>query len=160
MKDRKMLDQDEICKTLTEGKWASIAIMSVDGWPCVAPFNYGCCEGHMYIRCQPGFLTEAVTRDPRTSFMVVVGYNLGTCPENAYLNSLEYNSVIGRGKASIVQDEAEKEKLMNWIAGRYKKGTTGSSNDAEWGSQVIDIKIDEMTGQHNKFPIPEDTPIL
>ncbi|MEN6327059.1 MAG: pyridoxamine 5'-phosphate oxidase family protein, partial [Syntrophomonas sp.] len=65
--------------------------------------------------------------------------------------SLRYQSVITRGKATMLEDLNEKIAALNILASKYSKGNTSSVIDPKKAevTAVIVIDIEEMTGKYN-----------
>jgi nitroimidazol reductase NimA-like FMN-containing flavoprotein (pyridoxamine 5'-phosphate oxidase superfamily) len=68
---------------------------------------------------------------------------------------MRYRSVIGFGRAVILEDPAEKKHGLNCIMRHYQGGTHEFSGADVASVTVIRIRIESMTGKkHDDGPVP------
>jgi len=65
--------------------------------------------------------------------------------------SMSYQSVIGFGKADIVEDPEEKHKALDVIMAQYSDRQYQFPDNKVKATAVIKVKIDSMTGKQSGF---------
>lgn len=71
--------------------------------------------------------------------------------ENACEWGMKYQSVVGFGKASFIDDPEHKRKALNIIMNQYSDRQFQFSENAINGTVVIKIEITSMTGKQSGF---------
>ena len=69
--------------------------------------------------------------------------------EKACKWGIKYQSVIGFGKAVLVENIEEKQKALNIIISQYSDQNFQSPDKAIKKTEIIKIKIEKMTGKHS-----------
>ena len=155
-RERQITDQQEILRILDTAKVLHLG-MCVDNEPYVVPMNYGYCleEGKLV------FYLHSAVRGKKLDMLgqnpnVFVELDCDREPfegEKPCQYGLAYSSVMGRGKARIIEDVEEKIKAMKLLM------KTQTQKDFEFNERlvsivaVIRIDVDEFTAKHR--PIPE-----
>jgi nitroimidazol reductase NimA-like FMN-containing flavoprotein (pyridoxamine 5'-phosphate oxidase superfamily) len=95
--------------------------LSVDGQPYVVPLNFGYADGVFYVHSKPfGKKLEWLARNPRVAFSLQSGVEPLHDAVKAENCTMRYLSVIGEGRAELVQDLAEKRKALDSICAQYQ----------------------------------------
>ena len=152
----KITEPDEIARILNTAKVLHMGL-AVDNEPYVLPMNYG-------YRLEDGRLTlylhsavksrklDMIRANSKVSFSI----DCDRMPFEGRVPcqyGLVYSSVMGRGKARIVEDVAEKMKAMSILM------KTQTGKDFTFNAQlvsivaVIRIDVEEYTAKHR--PLPE-----
>ncbi len=71
--------------------------------------------------------------------------------EEACQWGMRYRSVIGFGKAFLVDDTEEKRRAYNVIMNHYSSKLSAYSQDALDKTLIIKVVIDEMTGKQSGY---------
>ena len=71
--------------------------------------------------------------------------------EDACHWSMKYKSVIGFGKAVLLEDLDEKRKALNIIMSQYSDRTFQFNDATLKGTVVIKVEIESMTGKQSEF---------
>lgn len=121
--------------------------LSVGDRPYVVPLAFGYEGGSLYFHSSPkGMKMEMITRNPRVCFEVDTDIEVVTSGDPCRWH-ICYNSVIGFGTVSIVEDAEEKRKALEAIKDHY------SVEPADYGAipleaiAVIRLDIENMTGR-------------
>jgi nitroimidazol reductase NimA-like FMN-containing flavoprotein (pyridoxamine 5'-phosphate oxidase superfamily) len=69
--------------------------------------------------------------------------------ENACMFGMKYRSVIGFGKASLIEDASEKEKALDIIMRQYSDREFNYTNDFLQHMLIIKVEIDSITGKES-----------
>lgn len=122
-----------------------------DNLPYVVPVCFGYGDGFIYIHsAHVGEKIDIIKANNNVCFEVDVDVEL-VRDEAPCKWSVNYRSVIGFGKASLIEDPAEKIEAFNIIMEHYS-GTSGHEyHEALLGvAAIIKIEIDRMTGKKSK----------
>lgn len=149
-KTQKQINQ-EAQAILERGNILCLA-MCQEGQPYVVPMNYGCLDGKLYMHTGPkGLKMEILADNPQVSFTVMESVELMSAP-NPCKWDVRYRSVVGLGRAALVEDLAEKAAGLEAIARRC--GYDGDMNfppEKVRGLAVICIEIDHLSGKKNQI---------
>jgi nitroimidazol reductase NimA-like FMN-containing flavoprotein (pyridoxamine 5'-phosphate oxidase superfamily) len=148
--NREIKDPKAIRAIMEEASVCRIGL-SDDGIPYVVPMNFGLGENCLYLHCAAeGQKLDIIRQNDRVCFEmdflreVVRG-------ESACGFSARYVSVIGFGRAVIVEDAAEKRTALDRIMEHY--GETGPftyQNDILVKTTVVRIIIESLTAKHRE----------
>ncbi len=107
------MSAEEIADFLSEKVCGVICLNGEDGFPYGVPVNYVMMDGSIYIHgSKRGDKVDAIARDPRCCFTVVEDGGFEITGENACNTTTVFRSVIVRGNAVAVTDEALKGKVL------------------------------------------------
>jgi len=116
--EREITDRAQIRAIMEEARVCRIGL-SDDGTPYVVPVNFGLGENCLYFHCAAqGRKLDIIRRNERVCFEmdhfreVVLGQSACGC-------SARYESVIGFGRAVILEDPAEKRLALDRIMEHY-----------------------------------------
>lgn len=146
------LSGDEIGRILKKCDTGVLAVCGDDGYPYAVPVNfvYDGEAGVIYFHCaRDGHKLDAIRRDEKVSFCVVGKDRV--MPEKF---ATEYESVILFGRASLVEDSAEKRAALEMIVQKYSADYVKEGEDEIqrfWDRVgIVRIQIDHMTGKSSK----------
>ena len=155
-REQKITDPEQIRAILDEAKVLYLGLSTGDE-PYVLPMNYGYCleDGKLVLYLHSGLKgkkLDMIRENPRVSF--ALDWNRAPFEgDRACRYGMSYSSVMGRGKAQIVNDVKEKTRAMSLLM----KAQTGKdfSFEDRLVSIVAVIRIDvaEYSAKHR--PIPE-----
>ncbi|MHB8910511.1 MAG: pyridoxamine 5'-phosphate oxidase family protein [Syntrophales bacterium] len=122
--------------------------LSDDGMPYVVPMNFGLGENCLYLHCAAeGRKLDIIRRNDRVCFEMDLLREV-VRGESACGFSARYESVIGFGRAVIVEDAAEKRAALDRIMGHYgEKGPFTYQDDILAKTTVIRIAINRLTAK-------------
>ena len=130
-----------------------LGTVAVDGWPNIKPLNFAYNDWRIYFHCaKEGEKLEEIRRDNRICFEVdlPIAYVKGTA-ENPCRASYLYRSVIIRGRATIVDDQAERERGLDLLMAKYQpEGGYGPYPEEKLEiTAVVRIDIDDISGKED-----------
>lgn len=134
----------QILESCTNG---ILSVTGDGGYPYGVPVSYVYIDGKIYFHCAPeGHKMDAIKADPKVSFCVVGADNVS--PEKF---TTKYKSVICFGKASVVENEADKQAALELIIGKYSADFIAGGLEhirKMWDkTAVVQIDIQHMTGK-------------
>lgn len=148
--EREIRDPAEIEDILKRARSCRLALAGEEG-PYVVPLSYGYRDRTFYIHSAPaGRKIDMIRRDPRVCIQVGVDADVVEA-EKACGWSSRYRSVIGFGRAVIVEDPHEKRAGLDILMSHYGEGPF-DYDDASVGAMVIlRVDIDTMTGKKSRL---------
>jgi nitroimidazol reductase NimA-like FMN-containing flavoprotein (pyridoxamine 5'-phosphate oxidase superfamily) len=125
--------------------------LSDDGMPYVVPMNFGLGENCLYFHCAAeGRKLDIIRRNDRVCFEMDL-FREVVRGESACGCSARYESVIGFGRAVIVEDAAEKRAALDRIMEHYgEKGPFIYQDDILAKTAVIRITIESLTAKRHE----------
>ena len=144
--DKQLTDSADIERILSSASLCHLSMVD-DGKPYVVPMNFGYANGALYFHSAPeGRKIDVMRKNPDVCFSVIGKYDLKT-GEKACSWTAKYSSVIGTGKASILEDRVEKEKGLAILMAQYSEEEYDFSDEKLDGVVVIKVEIEGMTGK-------------
>ena len=148
--DREIKDKAAILAIMEEAQVCRIGL-SDDGLPYIVPLNFGLGENSLYLHCATaGLKLDILRKNDRVCFEMdllreVVRGGSG-CGWTA-----RYESVIGFGRAVIVEVPADKRSALDRIMEHYgAEGPFSYPDETLARTAVIRIGIESITGKRRE----------
>ena len=131
-KDREVLGDENIAKIIGQCTTCHVAMVDDAGVPYVIPlsFGYSLEDGvlELYFHCaHAGKKLDCIRKNPNVAFSMCVENRI-EIHEDVYCKSGRfYASVVGQGKAEIVEDSAEKCRGLSLLMERQAAGSAHST---------------------------------
>lgn len=125
--------------------------VSVGDVPYVVPVNYAYWEGTIVFHCGlAGKKLDAISSNPNVCF--TVAHQVGKVQRHDKGNTChpDSDSVICQGRARIVQDVAERQRLLNAFNHSFRPDADEISLDSAAKCGLVEIKLTEMTGRRER----------
>jgi uncharacterized protein len=143
------LDQTKIVGIIAKAKVCRLGL--ADGnQPYVVPLSFGYHEMALYFHTgKKGRKMEILKKNNRVCFEMETDLEILPA-DNPCKWNMGYKSVVGYGRAVILEDPTEKQKALDVIVKHY--GGTPMEYDEKRvnGLAVIKLEIDGMTGKESK----------
>jgi nitroimidazol reductase NimA-like FMN-containing flavoprotein (pyridoxamine 5'-phosphate oxidase superfamily) len=120
-----------------------------DAQPYVVPMNYGYRDGRLYFHCaREGRKIDILRRNDRVCVVVDTDTRIvkGEAPCRW---TTKYRSVIGIGRARIIEDEKEKRDGLDVIMNQHGGGGDGYDERSLQQALVIEVVLESMTGKQS-----------
>jgi hypothetical protein len=157
--DRAVYDREAAYRILDEGFLCHVGFV-VDGQPFVIPTSYGRKEDSLYIH---GSAASRMLRQMKESVPVCVAVTLldGLVLARSIFNhSMNYRSVVVLGKATLVDDPAEKIEALRLLSEHIIPGRWADSrqpNERELkATSVLRLPIEEFSAKVRSGPVVDD----
>ena len=133
---------------LIRGRLCHIA-MACENEPYLVTVNYGYKSGSIYFHSAPeGRKIEMIRANPNICFMVMIDDQLVSGDNPCKDWSMNYRSVIGYGKATILRKLSEKIEGLNILMEHYTNGGPFKFSEKELEeTTVVKIQIKEISGK-------------
>jgi len=149
LSDQEITSQAAIEAIIEEAKFCRLGLVDGDQ-PYVVPLLFGYQDKTLYFHCAlEGRKIDIIKKNPKVCFEVDVSTKL-IGAEEACSWDLKYKSVIGFGKAYLVEDLDEKKKGFRILMAHYSSKTYHIPDKDIEESGIIRMDIEEMTGKHSE----------
>lgn len=143
-RERQVTDANEIRSILAESPVVSLAIRD-DPAPYVVPLFFGHEQGRLYAHSAPsGTKIDLLRADPRVGFAAWTPVEI-TEGRNACSFSARTRSVVGTGKARVVEDETEKRHALDLIMRHTARRDSSFTYDPATVSRTLVIAVEIIT---------------
>lgn len=147
--DREITDRQELLAVIRRCDVCRLALND-DGYPYILPLNFGLNvetdRVEFYFHgASEGYKYELMKRDNRASFEMDCSHRLVTDEEKGNC-TMEYESVIGRGRIEMVPDE-EKRRALDILMAQYHKEDFTYDTAVIPRTKVYKLVVESMTGK-------------
>ena len=123
--------------------------LSDDNFPYIVPLCFGYRDRVLYFHGSlKGKKIGIIKKNQNICFEFDINTEI-VKTEDACHWSMKYRSVIGFGKAQLLEDIEEKRKALNIIMSQYSDGTFEFNDAMLKKTFVIKIEIESMTGKQS-----------
>jgi uncharacterized protein len=157
--ERAVYDRDAVYRILDEGFLCHVGF-AVDGQPFVIPTSYGRKDASLYIH---GSAASRMLRQMKESVPVCITVTLldGLVLARSIFNhSMNYRSVVVLGKATLVDDPAEKLAALRLLSehilpGRWEDSRQPNERELK-ATSVLRVPIEEFSAKVRVGPVVDD----
>ncbi len=147
--DREITNIDEIIKVMEECDVCRLALNDSD-YPYILPLNFGMQieDGKIVLYfhgATEGTKYSLIEKDNRASFEMDCSHELVSDYSRGYC-TMEYKSVIGRGKIEMVPDD-EKYEALKLLVAHYHREEFPFSKAAIPRTKVFKLVVSQITGK-------------
>lgn len=144
------LSDQECYEILKHGNTGVLAVVGDEGYPYTIPINYCFTKDKIYLHCaKEGHKIDAIHKCDKVSFCVIGKDELQ--PE---LFTTFYKSVVVFGKASMIENDAEKRLAITALCDKYVphlKAEGQREIDQFWNAlTMLEIDIEHISGKQTK----------
>ncbi len=147
-KEKEITETTEVEAVIAEAKVCRMALCDGDT-PYVVPLSFGYSDGTFYFHSAvEGRKIDIIGRNDRVCLELEAGVALkpGT---KACDWGVSFRSVIGFGRASLIEDPDAKRRALDIIMGHYTPGAFEYSEAALAKTVVIRVDVTQMTGKRS-----------
>ena len=148
--EREITSPAEIEAILLRARVCSLGLND-EGKAYVVPVNYGYEAGCLYVHsAKEGRKIDALRRDNHVAFAIYTDDEVVEAEKNCGWG-MKYRSVMGVGRASLLNGQEEKEKALGIIMRQH--GSSSMEFDPSQVEKVLIIKveIESMTGKKARY---------
>jgi nitroimidazol reductase NimA-like FMN-containing flavoprotein (pyridoxamine 5'-phosphate oxidase superfamily) len=157
--DRAVYDREAAYRILDEGFLCHVGFVA-DGQPLVIPTSYGRKDDTLFIH---GSAASRMLRQMKEGVPVCITVTLldGLVLARSIFNhSMNYRSVVVLGKATLIDDPAEKIEALRLLSEHIIPGRWADSrlpNERELkATSILRVPIDEFSAKVRKGPVVDD----
>ena len=146
--DKEIKDKAEIESVLQKANICHLGLCD-NGLPYVVPVNYGYADGCLYIHsASEGRKIDLLRKNNLVSFTIYTGDEL-VRSDKACNWSMKFRSVMGVGRATLIEDRQGKEAALRTIMRHYSEKSTDFDPSRVEKILIIKINIDTMAGKRS-----------
>ena len=147
LKENEIKEKNKIQQILKEATICRLALVD-DSKAYIVPMNFGICENMIYLHSAPkGRKIDIIKKNNYVCFEVETDTKL-VKGEKPCDFTMSYKSVIGYGKAYIVENKEDKIKGLDHIMRKYSEEKKFEYNAGVLDKMVIiRIEIESLTGK-------------
>jgi len=128
--------------------------LAEDNVPYVVPVHFGYAGKCLYFHCATqGKKLDIIRRNNNVCFEIDTDYQLVRPDGPPCKCSARYRSVIGFGKASVIEDRGEKAAALNIVSQHYGSSPYQFSDEEMEGVAVVKIDVSNMTGKQAGYEV-------
>jgi uncharacterized protein len=148
-KEKEITDLAEIESVIKKSFVCRLAMCDADQ-PYVVPICFGYKENVLYFHSAgAGRKIDILKKNNRVCFEFDIDAELAKKGEDRCDWGMTFQSVIGSGKAVILEDEESKRKALDIIMGQYDQGDFQYADAKMKITTVFKVDIEEMTGKRS-----------
>ncbi len=147
-KEKEIIDIKEIEKFLHQSNVCRLAMVDGDK-PYMVPMNFGYQDGYLFFHsAKQGRKIDLLQKNPNVCFEFdqLIKFKKAKI---ACDWGVEYKSVIGSGRARLLENLEEKIDALNIIMSQYSDRTFEYPEEMLEKTAVIKVQIDSMTGKQS-----------
>jgi len=148
--NREITDKPAIRALMEEALVCRIGLCD-GGTPYVIPMNFGLGENCLFLHCATeGRKLDILRRNDRVCFEMDFLREIRQGPESCGWGA-RYESIIGFGRAILVEDAAEKRFALDCIMDHYRaQGPYAYPDDILAKTAIIRIEIESLRGKRHE----------
>ena len=145
-KEKEIIDRDAIEAILAKSTVCRLALSTNDR-PYIVPLCFGYEDNALYFHtAREGKKIDILKKNNRVCFEVDCDHEL-VSNETPCKWSMKYRSVIGDGKASLIDDPESKRRALDIVMLHYAGRPSGYSAGNMEKMLIIKVEIESMTGK-------------
>ncbi len=153
--DREVVDSKCVWEIIRRAEVCRVAFCGED-WPYIVPMNFSMLDGTLYFHCaSDGVKLDLLKANPNVCFEVETGVQV-VPGDQACGWSVRYQSVIGFGCASVVEDLDEKRAGLKALLAQYRvlaqykaDGETEIPQNILSETTIFRVDIHSLTGKES-----------
>jgi len=150
--ERELKNRETMISMLERSPVGRIATINYEGFPVIKPVNFLYLDGKIYLHSSTkGEKIEDIQRGSPVCFEVDEPIAYVIASKVACQASYYYRSIIVKGKASFVEDQDKKMKILDRMMEKYQpEGDYGDMPiEIQKKTAMIEISVEEITGKEN-----------
>jgi len=146
--DREITAQEEIWEIVHSAEICHLGLCS-DNWPYVVPLNLGVAGETLYFHCAAEGTKLDLLRANANACFQIEGQVETVSNDKACGWSVRYESVIGFGQLSIVEDDEEKLKAIAALVGQYTDQAVEYPERVSANTIILRLDVQSITGKRS-----------
>lgn len=155
--DKEIKDPEILLEILNQSEVCRIALCD-GGKPYLVPMNFAYSENKLYLHSATGGRKIDILKENNNICFQMDIKTQMVRSENPCSWGMKYLSVIGSGKAHLIDDLSGKKEVLDIIMGKYsQKSVKSSEKSFEYSDEslnnvlVIKVEVEEITGKKSGY---------
>ena len=146
------LSEERMDALMERARYGVISTIGEDGYPYGTPVNFVVLDGRIFFHGRKvGEKVSNLKRDPRCCFTVVEEQGFERCDDGACNTTSLYECVIIRGKVRMIEDDAEKMRILRATVDKLTPERKADEIDAKKvpPTGIFEIVPESRTGKYH-----------
>ncbi|MBC8434256.1 MAG: pyridoxamine 5'-phosphate oxidase family protein [Desulfobacterales bacterium] len=149
-KEKEILDREEMESIISKADVCRLGL-SVDNIPYIVPLNFGYRDSCLYFHTpKVGKKMDMIKTNSRVCFEMDIDHEVVRA-ENPCDSSMKFRSVIGYGRASLLDEIEEKRRALDIIVEHYSGQVNEYKEKMVDHLSVIKVQVESMTGKKSGY---------
>ncbi len=149
-KEKEILGREEMESIISKADVCRLGL-SVDNIPYIVPLNFGYRDSCLYFHTpKVGKKTDMIKTNSRVCFEMDIDHEVVRA-ENPCDSSMKFRSVIGYGRASLLDEIEEKRRALDIIVEHYSGQVNEYKEKMVDHLSVIKVQVESMTGKKSGY---------
>jgi len=150
-KDKEITDRKIINEIIAGAKYCHLALSDGDS-PYIVPLNFGRRGNSIYFHSAlTGRKLDIMRKNNKVCVLFEVDQEIVDKGKNACRWSTKYRSVMGFGRASIIEDDPGKREGLAILMSQYYNGSIELNDKSVSECLIIRVDIDYFTGKSSGY---------
>ena len=147
-KEKEIIDRSELENIIREATICRVSMVN-DGLPYIVPLSFGYKDNCIYVHCATkGKKIDILKKNPNICFEMDINCQV-VKSDKACNWGMQYQSIIGLGKAIFLEDSGDKRRALNLIMDHYSKESFDFPEQSLINTTVIKVEIERMSGKQS-----------
>lgn len=149
-KEKEILGREEMESIISKANVCRLGL-SVDNIPYIVPLNFGYRDSCLYFHTpKVGKKMDMIKTNSRVCFEMDIDHEVVRA-ENPCDSSMKFRSVIGYGRASLLDEIEEKRRALDIIVEHYSGQVNEYKEKMVDHLSVIKVQVESMTGKKSGY---------
>jgi len=149
-KEKEITEKTELESIIARSSTCRLAL-SVENQPYIVPLCFGYQDNALYFHsADTGRKIDMIRQNNNVCFEFDIDQEIVKHEEACHWG-MNYRSIIGFGKAFIIEEDKQKREMLDIIMNQYGEGPYEYSEKLLEMMVVIKVEIAEMTGKQSGF---------
>jgi len=149
-KEKEILGREEMESIISKADVCRLGL-SVDNIPYIVPLNFGYRDNCLYFHTpKVGKKMDMIKTNNRVCFEMDIDHEVVRA-ENPCDSSMKFRSVIGYGRASLLDEIEEKRRALDIIVEHYSGQVNEYKEKMVDHLSVIKVQVESMTGKKSGY---------
>ncbi|MBW7990700.1 MAG: pyridoxamine 5'-phosphate oxidase family protein [Planctomycetes bacterium] len=149
-KDKEINDIASIEDIIMKARVCRLALYE-NAQPYIVPLSFGYKDNILYFHSAPeGKKLDILRNNNKVCFEFDIDHEL-VMGEKACDCTMKYRSVIGFGKAKLIEDIESKRKALDIIMKNYSDGSFEYPEESIQNTIIISVEVETMTGKKSGY---------
>ncbi|MBW1869774.1 MAG: pyridoxamine 5'-phosphate oxidase family protein [Deltaproteobacteria bacterium] len=149
-KEKEILGREEMESIISKADVCRLGL-SVDNIPYIVPLNFGYRDSCLYFHTpKVGKKMDMIKTNSRVCFEMDIDHEVVRA-ENPCDSSMKFRSVIGYGRASLLDEIEEKRRALDIIVEHYSGQVNEYKEKMVDHLSVIKVQVESMTGKKSGY---------
>ncbi|MBL6978841.1 MAG: pyridoxamine 5'-phosphate oxidase family protein [Desulfobacteraceae bacterium] len=149
-KEKEILGREEMESIISKANVCRLGL-SVDNIPYIVPLNFGYRDSCLYFHTpKVGKKMDMIKTNNRVCFEMDIDHEVVRA-ENPCDSSMKFRSVIGYGRASLLDEIEEKRRALDIIVEHYSGQVNEYKEKMVDHLSVIKVQVESMTGKKSGY---------